>query len=734
MGRTATLVAFLLLAAAAACGGDSSEDGPGGGDGGGPDGGTTDGPEDGPLPPIPDGPDVPPIAFPTTVPLLFGYTLEDAFPKTFLSGAMDIAWPTGSNEPFVLQRGGHIVRLHGNGQRTLVLDFEGQVAMRGEAGALGMALHPKFGAGSPYVYLWYNAEGAPTRQRLVRYTYDAGQGRFDAGSALVMIEQAEGATEHNGARVRFGPDGFLYFGNGDDTRSADTTQRLDGGLFSGIFRIDVDQNPALSHAPPRQPSGAVTQGYGIPNDNPFVGVASANEEYFALGFRNPYSFNFDRAGGTLWVGDVGDSFREEIDRVEKGGNYGWPVFEGTRKVRDGAPTIGTLKTPVHEYTHASIGDLVATMNGYVYRGKALPELTGRLFFSDWPTGRVWALDTATGKRTSLLESNPDNAPVGWGQDADGEIYVVAWSKILKVVRAPAHNVPKKLSETKIFRNVQTLLTPSALVPYDIQSPLWSDGADKKRWVYVPAGAKATMKEDGTVTLPTGALLIKHFELGGRKLETRVLVTGEGTTYGMTYKWTADGREAELVTDAVEEKIPEGTWHYPSSGECWSCHRAENRILGFRGEQLNARGQLASFVAKGIIDAAETAKSPPPIAAPTDTSASLEARAMAVLQANCMPCHHPEASYLGGEETWNAMPNVPIAERGIVGKPHHNLPMALAFGIPTAPLVAPGDPKNSILLQRMKTTDRDLAMPPLLRTKVDPVGVAAVEAWIASLKP
>lgn len=782
------LVTLVTTAAVAACGSDE-DDSPGAVD---PDGGALgdsgpgggpDGPGDGaandanrsdanavdanaadaadaadPDAAVPDGPDLPPVAFPTTTPLLFGYTLADAFPGTFLSGAMDMDWPAGSNEPFVLQRGGHIVRLHGGGTRTLVLNFEGSVAARGEGGALGMALHPKFADAAdphPYVYVWYNFDGNPTRQRLSRFTWNPTTKVFVPGSQLVMVEQIEGATEHNGAHIRFGPDGFLYFANGDDTRSEVTTQRLNAGLFSGIFRIDVDsRGGAVSHAPPRQPTSATTQGYFIPNDNPFVGVAGANEEYFALGFRNPYSFNFDRANGALWLGDVGDSFREEINRVTAGSNYGWPFLEGTKQVRPGNPTIGTARLPTYEYLHASLGDLTAVSGGYVYRGAALPELAGKLLYSDWPTGRVWALDTVAATRTSLVESNWQNAPVGFGQDAAGEIYLIAWSRILKVVRAPApHAVPKKLSETHLFRNLSTLKTSSSLVPYAIRSPLWSDGAVKERWAYVPPGTTATMTASGEVTLPVGSMLIKHFALppaaqpvGGRtrNLETRVLVVGTDTTYGVTYRWNSQGTDADLVVEGVDETIADmtpaesRTWHFPSTGECWSCHRPENRVLAFRGEQLNfplpgGAEQLASLAAQGVFDAASIGSSPAPLASPSDPAASIEDRASAYLAANCSPCHHPGASYLGGT-TWNALPNVAPGSRGLVNAPHHNYPMASAFGLPNAPLVAPGNPNGSILMRRIKSTDPDLRMPALGRTKVDPVAETVLDAWITSLAP
>jgi glucose/arabinose dehydrogenase len=712
---------------------------------------------------VQDGPDLSPAPFPTTTPLIFGYTLVDAFPAAgALFAAMDIDWPKGSPDPYYLHRQGYILRLPAGGARQIVLDFSNLVYANDEAGALGMALHPKFAdavAPKPYVYLWYNFTnngGATTRQHLSRFTYNTGTKVFDPGSELVLVDQAEGTHFHNGAHLRFGPDGYLYFGNGDDQLTASTAQTLTGGLFSGVFRIDVDQiGGAVSHAPPKKPLNANTQGYFIPNDNPFVGVANANEEYYALGFRNPYGFNFDKANGNLWLGDVGDTWREEVDQVFPGGNYGWPFFEGDKRRQAGNPAIGVTYAPVFAYTHASIGDLTATMAGYVYRGAALPELAGKFIFSDWPTGRVWALDTATGVRTSLMETNWQNAPLGWGQDAAGELYMVTWSKILKLTRAPApHTVPTKLSDTNFFRNLQTLKTSSYLKPYLIMSPLWSDAAAKQRWVYMPAGKTATMTASGVVTLPAGAMLIKQFDLpvvaqpqGGRtkRLETRVMVVGTDTTYGVSYRWRADGSDADLMYDAIDEHIDDAVpaeardWHFPSQGECWSCHRSENRILGFKGEQMNfnlpdGTNQLTWLASQGVFDNASIASSPAPLVSPADGAAPILARANAYLAANCSSCHHPGASYLGSGQTWNAMPGVATNARGLVNAPNNNAPMAGAFGLPGGVLIAPGSPANSLLYQRISSADHDLLMPPIGRTRVDPVGQAVINAWITAGPP
>ncbi|AKU99292.1 hypothetical protein AKJ09_05956 [Labilithrix luteola] len=704
-------------------------------------------------PPSPSGVTPPSSAhgFPLSVPALDGYTLVDAFPNVVLHLPSALVWPTvGGAGPFALERSGRVVQIEGGNARE-VLDFEPSVAMISEAGALGMALHPRFGDGTgpmPYVYIWYNANGMV--QRLSRFTWSASSGTFDRASELVLLEEAEVNYEHNAGRVAFGPDGFLYFGNGDDLNT-ENHQRLDRALFAGLFRIDVDsRGGTTSHAPLRQPEGGLSTGYFIPNDNPFVGRADTLEEFFALGFRNPFGFSFDRETGALWVGDVGDTWREEVDEVVSGGNYGWPYREGDIVRSPLVPVIGTLHDPKYVYTHAEMGDLTAILGGFVYRGKEMPELVGKYIYSDWPSCRLWALDQSTGaaKRTTLVDNQWDHVPMALAEDNAGEIYLLHATGAAKLVRdAVREQLPKRLSDTTLFNDLATLDPASTLVPYDVASPLWSDGAVKGRWIDLPAGARVEITEDGTLTFPIGTLFVKNFELPPsvtprgrtRRLETRVMIVGIATTYGLTYKWNADGTDAELSYTGSDEEIVDDaagqtrSWHIPSFGQCWSCHRTENRILGFTGRQLTADGpdQISRLVDQGVFEQGSSAKLLPRLVRPMDTTASLSDRASSYLAANCSSCHHAGASYLGGEDTWNASPGVALADRGLLGAPHHNPPMAERLGLSNAPLIEPGNPDGSILMARIKSTDPDLRMPPLGRTMVDAEGAKLIEDWIRS---
>jgi uncharacterized repeat protein (TIGR03806 family) len=773
----------LVAAAVLACSADEAANGSSAPDGadGAP---SADASADGPAADGDEGPIVQ-KEFPLTTPAIGGYALVDAFPGVVFDIPAAIAWPKGQAAPFVLERTGQIKRIENGGKTARkVLDFGGEVHVSGEGGAVGMAIHPQFGdgtGGKPYVYVWYNACepssgcNASYSQRLQRYTWSAALNAFDPASVLTMIEEREFENVHNAGKMAFGPtDGFLYFGNGDDAQVANH-QTITRGLFAGIFRIDVDSDPAKSHA---IPGGHTTdlapftrQGYLIPNDNPFVGaVANGLEEFYALGFRNPFSWSFDRQTGKMWLGDVGESFREEVNQVVKGGNYQWPIKEGELTNAGNAYTVGTPTPPVFYSTHAEIADLSAIFGGLVYRGASLPSLVGKYVYTDWISNRVWALDIDKSPitRTTLIDNQFKSQPMGFGEDNDGELYILQYGPtrdepeqgghIKKLARdTSAAAIPRRLRETFLFTDVPSLTPAANLVPYDISSPLWSDGAAKKRWIRLPAGQKVGVADDGALKIPVGTVFVKQFDLPDgltingrtRHLETRVMVVGTDTTYGYTFRWNTAGTDANLVSDGADETLTDSVtgkarnWHYPSFGQCWGCHRNgwsdlgntlrndRYRILGFTAEQLVQPSVLAG---KGVFDPADLAKLPTAIPRPSDTARTLEERAYAYLAANCSPCHHENASYTGGGETWLATYGAGSLAARHLDRQANNYPMTQRLGIPGGKLIAPGDPSHSVLLARIASNDPDLRMPPIARNVVDDAGKALLEQWIASLTP
>ncbi len=197
-------------------------------------------------------------------------------------------------------------------------------------------------------------------------------------------------------------DGFLYLTVGDD-EDGNNAQRLDGGLFGGLFRIDVDQRGgSISHPIGRQPADGKTANYFIPNSNPFVGQPNVLEEYYAVGLRSPHRMTYDPESGRAFIGDVGAGDREEVDIIEPGDpaglNFQWPLIEGLHGDLQGAH-IGVSKPPVIDYDH---GEGNAVIGGVVYRGRRwADDLRGRYLFGDNGTGKIWVLDERTAPATKV---------------------------------------------------------------------------------------------------------------------------------------------------------------------------------------------------------------------------------------------------------------------------------------------------------------------------------------------
>ncbi|WP_237227211.1 PQQ-dependent sugar dehydrogenase [Rubinisphaera sp. JC750] len=281
-----------------------------------------------------------------------------------------------------------------------------------EEGFLGLAFHPKHADNGKF-YVYYTSKADPHTSVVSEFTVDpadANKALLDSEKILWKLEQP--FSNHNGGTIAFGPDGYLYIGLGDGGSADDpfdNGQNLNTVLGS-ILRIDVDGK-------------SDGKAYGIPKDNPFVGKEDAQPEIFAYGFRNIWRLSFDRETGDLWVGDVGQNLWEEIDIVEAGKNYGWNRWEGTHPFGDRDPSVAAdAVMPIWEYDHG-VGKSITS--GYVYRGTSVPELQGKFLYSDYVTGKLWALEyDRDAKKVTKNYSIPSNKmPVlTFGEDQDGEVY------------------------------------------------------------------------------------------------------------------------------------------------------------------------------------------------------------------------------------------------------------------------------------------------------------------------
>lgn len=738
-----------------------------------------------------------------------GWVATDAFPNLVFDDPLGVVPEPGSTRLFILGRNGTIHAVDykaAPGEKVLVLDVADVTQGYDDCGLFSVAFHPEFGRpgsrnrGYFYVCYQYSPQPfihperrrppsrTPGYNRLSRFTLPDGffAGARDAGavraSEVVLINQFDEHVWHSIGAAAFGRDGFLYVSVGDEGGAHDfynNAQRVDEGLFAGVLRIDVDQDPSRSHAIRRQPKngGVLPPGwpesfsanYGIPNDNPWVDPSGGTlEEFWAIGLRNPYRLTYDAETDRFWVGDIGQNTREEVNVIRRAGNYQWAYREGSLPASKPRPTPlrGIDTPPLYEYDRRR-GD-GCVIGGYVYRGKRYPELVGKYIFGDNTTNRIYAMSYDGANPPSVVELAQLPWPPSYsglttlGLDHDGELYVCklgAVSKVFRFERAgtAAPEPPARLSQTRAFKDLRTLTPADGVVAYEVNSPLWSDGAAKKRWLALPFGypdepAEAnaiTFSAKGPWAFPAGTVFIKHFELpvdernpdAVKRLETRFLVRdATGGVYGITYRWREDGSDADLLTGGETEEITvrtaageqRQTWAYPSRADCITCHNSNaGHVLGVNTRQLNGtsdgENQLARFSRLGLFGNAVTAEEIARcdrLVPVTDPAAPLEHRVRSYLDANCSQCHRP-----GGVQAYfDARYDAPLARQGIVSGT-----LANPLGIADARVVAPRQLAQSMMHVRLSSTDT-IKMPSLARNVVDRQAVRTLEEWIQSLAP
>ncbi|HEX5938785.1 MAG TPA: PQQ-dependent sugar dehydrogenase [Dehalococcoidia bacterium] len=288
-------------------------------------------------------------------------------------------------------------------ENSVAADLQDRVNAAGtEEGLLGLAISPDWQDGGD-IYIYYTAAD-PRRGVLSRLSFDGES--VDAANEQVLFEVEQPAPNHNGGALAFGPDGYLYLGLGDGGSGASANGQ-DGNHLGSILRFDV--------------SG---EELAVPPDNPFAGGEEGFEpETYAYGFRNPWRFSFDLESDELWVGDVGQATFEEVNLVEAGGNYGWSIMEGPEcfEPEQGCDQTG-LELPVAFYAH---DEGCSITGGFVYRGSQIEGLNGWYLYSDYCSGRIWALRSDDPANVVvLLDSGLSVA--SFAQDSDGELFVLAF--------------------------------------------------------------------------------------------------------------------------------------------------------------------------------------------------------------------------------------------------------------------------------------------------------------------
>ena len=683
-------------------------------------------------------------------------------------------------------------------EKIVALDIRDLVITSEDAGMINFILHPEFSvAGSEnegvlfinYAYHPSVEHGNNSRMnRLSKFkTYD-GSLEINPDSEFILIQDYDPQGYHMGGGMFFDEEGFFYLTQGDGGLYNDmynSSQQIDQRLWGGLLRIDVDNDSSRSHPIRRHPieyegkapdlPESFTQGYMIPNDNPWNAEdGSILEEFYGLGLRSPHRASLDLVEGDIWIADVGQAKKEEITILPKGGNAQWPFKEGTLPGPKSRPeiVIGNEVEPIYDYGRE---EGVSIIGGFVYRGEKWKSyLEGQYLFGEFGTREIWSFDKNSGQAV-LLTKTPETGEGGkssmssFATNSEGEIFMLKLfgenldgGEIyrLELNDSPAVSIPNLLSETGAFSDLENMTPAEGIIPYTVNSPFWSDGALKKRWIAVANdGSHDTSEEkinfykNAEWQFPNGTVFIKHFELPTdvnnpsqtQKVETRFFVLDEkGRGYGLSYKWNEQGTDAVLLETSDAQsfnikdefgQVKEQVWEYPSRNQCLTCHTANaGFVLGVNTWQLNGEllypsgiisNQLATWNHLGMfaggLDENEIALLPK--AVPISDDYTLHDQVNSYLASNCGHCHQPN----GVEGSFDARFNTPLAFKNIVN----------AFGVshntPAGELIVKsGDPLQSHLWIRDNSLEEN-KMPPLSKTIVDEAYMQVLTDWIEGLE-
>ena len=723
---------------------------------------------------------------------------KEAFPDLYFDSPIWLRKFPGKNTFLLTLKKGQIWLIdyeNGSAISKMLLDIQDQVFNYSDAGFFDVAFHPDFGIpeseNGSYIYVSYNYKPENLRNperysyhRLSRFTLSMELDIIDPGSELVLIQHFDRHRWHTGGALFFDKYGFLNMSIGDEGGNNDeygNSQVINNRLFGGILRIDVDLDESRSHAIRRFPTTSpdlpsdwpddLNQNYYIPNDNPWVSeTGDWLEEFFIIGLRSPYTVYYDSINDEVWVADVGESSREEISVMVKGGNGQWPYMEGTIEGPKEKPDsiFGHATPPIYEYDRSKGR---AIIGGFLYRGELFPELNEKFIFGDYSSQDVWALDPVTKEVQGLTNTSSsgegDLGFVSFSTDSFGQIYLVKIQSpsknaglILKLLPDETTvSAPLKLSELGAFKDLVSLEPIDGFIPYALNSELYSDNAIKQRWIAIPndgsydSPAEQVMfsKEDNW-HYPPGTVFIKHFELPisdldptlRKRVETRFLIISEDDkSYGLTYKWNEDETDAELLYSSDEKAFTISTnenatriqkWKFPSRTQCLTCHNANAGIaLGPKSHSLNneiiypgleiARNQIEAWNHLNIFSPAlsnEEIGSLLKSVSFDDINSNNETKVRSYMDANCSFCHRP-----GGveEANFDARFVIPLETQNIINSPTISRNSAQDNSI-----IFPGDTSTSELFQRIHKIGEN-QMPPLGRNSVDKEFLRTLKDWI-----
>lgn len=607
-----------------------------------------------------------------------------------------------------------------------------------ERGLIGVTPHPDFPR-TPQIFVLYVTDRLFVHHVLSRFTVNGDI--VDPASEKILLEGDDQSklgghqpAGHQGGPLRFGPDGKLYIGLGEQT-ARDPSQRLDT-LQGKILRINTDGS--------------------IPEDNPFYPKTTGKyRAIWAYGLRNPFGLAFQPETGRCFATDVGESSWEEVDEIVKGANYGWPLAEGMS-------TNPAFQNPLHTYPPV-IGRSIVGATFYPRtpktgtKGDFFPEKwQGKFFFADWAAHWVKALDPAVPANVVTFARGL-NAPVAVEVAADGSLLVLNRGTIWRdnknwransgsLVRirytgisadvAARPPLPKTLTDTQLFSSFSPLVLRAGFAAFEINAPPDQPGITAKRWIQLPDGAHLNITPTGEFAFPNGTTVIQQYsvEKTGMPLETQVLwFTGPRACRAAAYRWGDATSDPKLIEEGEIIALPGDSKHHWFSPGAEEDLNLDIVVTGFllplNLRQLNRNQQLERWNEKGWFAPRlrpEEIANAPRLAADADSAASPEWRVRSYLDANCAACHHPGGPSRGN---FDARFTTPLTEQKLLDGEI----AAGDLGVPGARVILPGHPEKSVLFQRLKRTDF-FRMPPVSVNDEPSKILPALEEWIRSLPP
>lgn len=579
-------------------------------------------------------------------------------------------------------------------------------------------------------------QGSPATS-VRRYDLDE-DAQVDLDTLVRVIRFVHPAAGRVGAGLAFSSDEELVIPLGDweegasDGPAGDPSQRPGSVLRLDVSALDVDYD------------------YEIPADNPYVREPSPADAAFAIGARDPVGCAYDRATQRLWCADLGE-FASEATIVERGDDLGWPSVEASDcRLPSGDCYQLDVTPPTLSYRHGPAQ--CGAVGGAVYRGDH-PILQSAYVFGDRCDGTIRAVRVepdGTGRVRSVV-GVWDTAPVAFDTDVDGVMWAVdAQGMLGRVEPVDAEGTfPVGLADSGCFWGGLDLLEAADLVPYELNSPLWTDGAIKQRHIVLPPGETIDVADDGAFVFPDGTILLKTFSFefveadpqSVRPVETRVMLKRNFGWQFHTYQWNEAGDAAQVLDEGTntllqverDGEIVEFEYTFPSRDECGYCHGSgSGQVLGPRLSQFDritdyGTGPISQLEALEAIGMFTTPPQQPeaPLVSPSDEAQPLEDRARAYLHANCSHCHRPGGwapPGIGMDLRWQtSLEDSAICDVDI---------RYYAPWFDATKRIAPGNPDDSLIWQRLSTRGPG-QMPPMATFLVDPEG-DAVRQWIESL--